>query len=380
VCFRESACPSHLTDILCQESRAESPRVVAPTSFYQIKPLQDPRWIQLLKKHPRATVFHSTAWLEALKRTYGYESIAYTTSGPGEALQNAAVFCRVESWLTGRRLVSLPFSDYCAFLVDGPEDTQVFVAALEQEFRKGNWRYIEIRPLEPIESGPFCRPSTTYALHQLDLSPDIGTLFRNFHKDSIQRKIRRAEREGLVYREGSGEALLDTFYRLLIITRRRHQVPPQPKDWFRNLADCFGDALKIRIAFKDKHPVAGMLTLQYKDTMVYKYGGSDVRFNNLGSMHLLYWKSIQEAKNSGLQIFDLGRSDADQAGLITFKGRWGAAQSTLTYMRFAASGRAEHMFDPAGTSWKMRIAKQAFAHAPADVLSAVGKFLYKHVG
>src|SRR6266478_8023935 len=126
--------------------------------LYRIEPLKDSRWERFLEVHPRASVFHSSAWLEALRRTYGYQSIAYTTSTPGEELQNGIVFCRVESWLTGRRLVSLPFSDHCEPLVQKPEDLQTLVDGLEQELRNSNWRYIEIRPLQLVEiTSPLCR-------------------------------------------------------------------------------------------------------------------------------------------------------------------------------------------------------------------------------
>ena len=79
------------------------------------------------------------------------------------------------------------------------------------------------------------------------------------------------------------------------MTRRRHHIPPQPISWYQNLIACFGSALKIRITFKDGRAIAGMLTLRYKDTMTYKYGGSDPEYNKFGSMHMLFWKSIQES-------------------------------------------------------------------------------------
>src|ERR1700676_4757136 len=79
-------------------------------SVYEIDPLSDHRWHELLQQHPRASVFHSCAWLDALKQTYEYEPVAYTTTAPGAPLKNGWVFCRIRSWLTGRRLVSLPFS------------------------------------------------------------------------------------------------------------------------------------------------------------------------------------------------------------------------------------------------------------------------------
>jgi len=41
--------------------------------------------------------------------------------------------------------------------------------------------------------------------------PELAAIFRGFHKNSIQRKIRRAERERLTYAEGRSEALLEKF-------------------------------------------------------------------------------------------------------------------------------------------------------------------------
>lgn len=349
---------------------------------YRIQPLEDARWDRLVETHPRASVFHSRAWLQALKQTYGYEPIAYTTSAPSElVLRDGIVSCRVESWLTGKRLVSLPFSDHCDPLVQGHEDLQALIEKLREDSQRERWQYIEIRPLESLGPvSPCPHASATYALHQLDLRPDLEALFRGFHKDSIQRKIKRAIREGLTYQAGTSEAILADFYRLLTITRRRHGAPPQPKSWFRNLIECFGPALQICVAFSGRTPVAGMLTLRHKKTLVYKYGGSDVRYNRLGSMHSLYWESIQRAKALGLEVLDLGRSNSDQIGLITFKSRWGAALSNLTYFRFTPSEDPIHWFEPAGMTWKTRAVQKLVTHAPVRVLPAIGSLLYRHIG
>ena len=335
-----------------------------------------------MKRTPQASLFHSREWLEALRQSYGYQPVVFTTSAPSEGLANGIVFCQVESWLTGRRLVSLPFSDHCELLVERPEDLCALMTAIEEERTNGKWRYVEVRPLAPVPGRANEAAATIYYHHQLNLAPSIDELFRNFHKDSIQRKIRRAQREALDYEEGTTDPLLDSFYELLVSTRRRHCVPPQPKQWFRILRDCFGSALKIRISSKQGRPVAGMLTIRHKDSLIYKYGGSDPRFGSLGGMHLLYWKSIQEAKKDGLKSFDLGRSDAHQAGLITFKRRWGADESKLTYWRFGSSRQSDtsHRFDLCHENWKSRLAKHVFANVPTSLLPTVGRLLYKHVG
>src|ERR1700686_2216276 len=114
---------------------------------YQIDPLSDPRWLEFLQASPRASVFHSRGWLDALRRTYGYEPVVYTTSPPSSPLANGWAFCRIRSWLTGNRSVSLPFSDHCDPLVDTWEHLIELSEALRREGEDRGWDYIELRPM-----------------------------------------------------------------------------------------------------------------------------------------------------------------------------------------------------------------------------------------
>jgi len=266
-------------------------------------------------------------------------------------------------------------------LIDTPANVPFLLAALAEECEKQKQAYAEIRPLCPPDGiQPFFNPTVAYCFHALNLEPTLETLFSNFHKDSTQRKIKRAEREGLTEQVGRSESILEKFYRLQLLTRRRHGVPPQPRSWFRHMIHCFGEALQIRLAFKGDRSIAGILTLRHKNSVVYKYGCSDAEFNNLGGMHLLFWRAIQEAKESGLRQFDLGRSDLDNEGLITFKDRWGAARSSLGYLRHVGSGRLPIAPKQTSADWKSRVGKQVFTHAPDGFLSLAANLLYKHVG
>lgn len=342
----------------------------------EVDPRIDARWLRLVCQHTTSSVFHSREWLEALHRTYGYEPLALTTSASDSELHNGIVFCRVNTWLTGRRLVSLPFSDHCEPLVTNPEELSCLLSALKAAADGDSCKYVEIRPLGsglPGECG--FAPSQSFCHHVLDLNPGADELFRGFHKDCVQRKIRRAEREGLMCEEGRSAGLLREFYRLQILTRRRQGLPPQPFAWFRNLAACMGEKLKVRVASKDGKPVASILTLQHRRTLVYKYGCSDKAFSNLGGMQLLFWRAIQDAKSGGLSEFDLGRSDWENAGLIRFKDRLGAARRTLTYWRYPAGSAVQ-----AKNTWKMKAAKRLFSRLPGGCLAAVGKVLYRHLG
>jgi CelD/BcsL family acetyltransferase involved in cellulose biosynthesis len=361
--------------------RSVSAVEISVRSVHQLSPIEDSRWNEFLMRSSDASLFHSSQWLKALRQTYGYKPVVYTTAGPEEKLQNGLVLCEVESQLTGPRLVSLPFSDYCQPLAESSEDLCRLFKSVEEQVSKNGWRYFEVRPLTPTGiARPKWQTSAVYLHHHIDLEPDIEALYQNLHRDSVQRKIRRAERDGLKYAIGSAEPLLDAFYRIMVQTRRRHGVPPQPKKWFRSLVENFGEALQIRVAFNASEPVAAMMTIRHKDTLIYKYGGSDVRYNKMGGMHLLYWNSIQDAKRWGLRTFDLGRTDAHQSGLATFKKRWGATESSLSYSRYSDAGDGFHSFEAAAPNWKMRTAKYVFEHTPNAVLPALGSLLYRHFG
>jgi hypothetical protein len=345
-------------------------------SVYKLNPLQDLRWQRFVDLHPHASVFHTACWLETLRRTYGYEPVVYTTTPLGEELSNGIVFCLIRSWLSGGRLVSLPFSDHCEPLAVG-DDLAELMDWLKASRHRKHWKYIELRPVSPNRYASKCDvlKSEKFSLQVLDLRPDLDTLFHNFHKSCVQRKIHRAERENLTYEEGRSDELIKKFYNLLLLTRRRHGLPPQPLVWFRNAISCLGSHILVRVACKENQPVAGMVTLQYKDALVYKYGASDSRFNSLGGNSLLFWRSIQDAKKNGLLKFDLGRSEPDNSGLVTFKENWGAVSFPLEYYRLPAR-QAFHLH----SGWRIRLAKGVFSVMPDSLFTATGKLLYRHIG
>jgi hypothetical protein len=137
---------------------------------YLIFPFHDPRCKPFLQRHPDASVFHSEEWLRSLHKTYGFESAAFTTSSPGIDLQNALLFCRVASPLTGHRLVSLPSSDHCALLLGGKDDLAPLVDAILSQLTGNRLRFAELRPTQPLpQGGPFHR-TCTCCLHRLDLT------------------------------------------------------------------------------------------------------------------------------------------------------------------------------------------------------------------
>lgn len=347
-------------------------------SVYRFNPLQDVRWSALLGSHPQASIFHSAVWLRALQRSYGYQPLAYTTSPARDPLRNAILFCRVRSWLTGSRLVSLPFSDHCQPLMENSGALAEILDHLQSQRRRESWRYIEIRPRDLQAQGEIpgieVTPSESFVWQGIDLRPELPQIFAGFHKSCVQRKIRKAERDGVTCVEGRSKEILHHLYRLSIVTRKRHGLPPQPITWFRHLLESLGELALIRIAMYREKPIAAILTLGFKQTLMYKYGCSDERFHNLGAMPLLFWRAIEAGKQDGAVEFDLGRSETDNTGLIHFKQNFGAASAPLHYFRLPARPARVR------TEWATQMARDLFARMPRPVLTVTSRLLYRHLG
>ena len=169
--------------------------------FYQIDPTTDARWAELVDRHPKASVFHSVGWLKALQHTYGYEPMAFTTSPPTEELKNGLVFCHIDSWLTGRRLVSTALFRSLRASLRLREESNFMIRNLQSALEHHKWKYVEIRPIheEFPATGRWdqfpAREQATFCTRLI--CAQIRRSVPKFDKDSVQRRIQRAQRAGL---------------------------------------------------------------------------------------------------------------------------------------------------------------------------------------
>ncbi len=174
-----------------------------------IDPLTDRRWTDFVDNHPDASLFHCTSWLEALASPYNYVPIVLTNAASGHRLTDGIPFCGVKS-STGNRLISLPFSDHCDPLTDRQEATDAILAFLRQEISAGIWKVVELRPRRSTlwrhEQSGTVQAGQRFCLHTIDLTQACDAIEKRFHPSCVQRAIRRANREGLEYSEGSSRA------------------------------------------------------------------------------------------------------------------------------------------------------------------------------
>src|SRR4030042_6484226 len=109
-----------------------------------IDPTLLPAWDDLLLSTPGHSFFHSSAWAKVLKESYGYPPLYFATIKNGQFSALVPVM-EVNSFLTGKRGVSLPFTDYCEAIVDeGISFKDLFDHIIDYGKNRG-WKYIALR-------------------------------------------------------------------------------------------------------------------------------------------------------------------------------------------------------------------------------------------
>jgi hypothetical protein len=190
-----------------------------------IDPLVTPEWDARVAEFPGATIFHGAAWARTLQHAYGFHPYYHVLRS---AIGDSALMplMEVNSWLTGRRGVSLPFTDACAPLCHEPDDLQRIIEAAEQRGRERQWTHLEVRG-HPTDEASASSAMASHVGHHLPLIEDLSTLWAGLDP-ATRRAVRRARDQGVEVTLSTAIADLAAFYVLLGVTRRRHGLPPQP--------------------------------------------------------------------------------------------------------------------------------------------------------
>src|SRR5438105_4313215 len=100
-----------------------------PNLFQTINPLEYAGWDSLLSTHNENAFFHSSAWARVLHASYGHQPFYFCRISDSQ-LHALLPVMEVSSWCTGRRGVSLPFTDECPGLKSLPGDSELYSTAL----------------------------------------------------------------------------------------------------------------------------------------------------------------------------------------------------------------------------------------------------------
>ena len=168
---------------------------------------------------------------------------------------------------------------------------------------------------------------------QLDLTPSLDELMLGC-KPKWRYNIRLAEKKGVIVRSDCTKADLKVFYDLLKETAERDRFLIRGYSYYEHMWDALAvpGYAKLFLTEYEGEAVSGALSFIYGDKCWYTYGASSNRHRNVMPNHLMQWRMIEWAKESGCSWYDFrgvsqqndSESSDHLSGLNRFKEGFGA--------------------------------------------------------
>lgn len=164
--------------------------------------------------------------------------------------------------------------------------------------------------------------------YRCDLSTAVNLHNRLPKSERRHRALRKAEKAGVVVREGIEH--IEPLWRVLRenLTRKHGARPVHDEKEIQLLADYFPERIRILTGWCDGELVAG--TVIYVSGPVHhtQYIASSLRGQSVSALDAVFENSIAQARKEGASWFDFGISNEQQGrylndGLYTFKSEFG---------------------------------------------------------
>ena len=320
-----------------------------------------------------ACFFHSAAWAKVLHETYGHSPL-YFGRVNGDRLSALLPVMEVNSPLTGRRGVSLPFTDECGFLTDGSHTVEDAFRDAADFGRERRWKYLECRGISGLPAS--AQPSLSFYGHVLSVSEREDHIFKRFDS-SVRRAIHKAEKEKVQVEVAQSLESMQAYYSLHCKTRRRHGVPPQSFTFFRSI---FRHVLAAGMGFvvvarHEGRPIAAAVYFHFGERAIYKFGASDEAFRHLRGNNLVMWEAIKCCSRKRLARLYFGRISLANEGLRRFEQGFGTEEYRINYFRYDFRKESFVTERDRVYGWYNRV----FRLMPLPVSRMVGNLMYRHL-
>lgn len=340
-----------------------------------------PGWDAFVEAHPHGRFVHLTGFKKTIESVYGLRPNYWLCRDRGAIRAVFPSFFH-RAWVTGKRLISQPFSEYggILFATDAePAERRTILSGLplvvERSRTRGRLAYLEIRgfaDLAEAEAGLFQR-IRLYERAVLPLDPALK-LWENVDY-SVRKNVRRARARGL--KVGPLETPADirgVFYPLHLRSLKRLGSPPHPVDYFLANRRNLGSRMRLSAAWLGEKAIGALVgwvvgrSVQITDIV------SDERFFPYRASDLLHFELIDWAIHQGFRLFDFG--PARYEGQRRYKMKWGV--EFLDYSHYCLPSRKgrEPLSEQA---LPVRAARSLWRLLPSGVAAKLGWRLRKEI-
>jgi FemAB-related protein (PEP-CTERM system-associated) len=339
----------------------------------EIKKLDEsarPHWDSFVDSCPEATFFHKAGWQRVIERAFGHKTYFLYAEQEGEIV-GVLPLGQVKSLLFGNALISSPF---CVYGGIAAASEQARIALDEAACRLAldlGVGYLEMRNRHPRRPD---RPSKDlYVTFRKELDPDPD---RNLQ--AIPRKQRAMVRKGISAGLRSVvDSSIDRFYNMYATSVRNLGTPVFAEKYFSVLREVFPENCEILRVDYQGRTISSVMSFYFRGEVLPYYGGGTDEARELKGNDFMYWEVMRRAVESGIKVFDFGRSKQG-TGSYRFKTHWGFEPEPLYYEYELVRDRQIPDVNPLNPKYRAFIA--AWQKLPLPVSKILGPWLARNLG
>ncbi len=324
--------------------------------------------------HESGLPFHRPKWLKAVEAGTGQQAHCLLAESGGEIVA-ILPFHLVHSPLFGRALVSSGFAVGGGILSDSHNATRRLAMAICDLAEQWSCPTVELRG-GALPGGDWIEKCNAHANFLKPLQADEETELL-----SIPRKQRAEVRKGLenrfIIETGCAQHDRDWHYAIFAESVRNLGTPVFPKALMASVLEAFGNEADILTVLDKKRPVASVLSLYHKGTVMPYWGGGVWDARRLRANDVMYYALMNHALRRGCTHFDFGRSKTG-SGAYHFKKNWGFEPEPMAYAIHTADGQEPRDVNPNSPKYRAQIA--LWQKLPLPVANRLGPWVAKGLG
>jgi FemAB-related protein (PEP-CTERM system-associated) len=334
-------------------------------------------WIEA---HPSATAFHRLVWGEAVAKATGHQLLALVAEDAAGSITGYLPLHVVHSPLFGRAIVSAGFAVDGGILADDAATAAVLADAAWLQSERHSAPTLELRGGLLPHDPRWTIKSDAHAGFIADLvadGPDADQKQLEWIPRKQRAEVRKGLANGMTVRTGTSALDRQQHYAVYAESVRNLGTPVFPRALFDAVLDGFGDDADILTVLKDDVPVASVLSLYHRGTVMPYWGGGVWAARGLRANDVMYYALMNHARARGCARFDFGRSKVD-SGAFAFKKNWGFAPAPLSYAVRNADGLPPRDVNPLSPKYRLQIA--LWQRLPLGIANRLGPWISNGLG
>jgi FemAB-related protein (PEP-CTERM system-associated) len=324
---------------------------------------------------PEGTAFHRPAWVLSVSKACGHEWRYLLAEDGDGALQGILPLNLIHSALFGRALVSSGFAVGGGILANNEQAIQLLADEAWRFAERHSFPSVELRG-GPVPDDQWQHNQGVYAGFVTPLADDPESQLLAI-KRRQRAEIRKGLNNDLTIRVGTDQQDRADHYAVYAESVRNLGTPVFPKALFDEVLDGFGEDAEILTVLHGDIPVASVLSLYHKQTVMPYWGGGTWDARRLRANDVMYYKLLNHARERGCQWVDFGRSKIG-TGAYAFKKNWGFEPHPLSYATRTADGEDARDVNPMSPKYRMQVA--LWQRLPLSIANRLGPMIAKGLG